>query len=84
MLKKKGVKADKEKQHSEKKNVQQDSYKFWSFHDWLNKLLSEEIRVIEHGLKLERWQGLTNINKVKRYEIVYSIMKTKCWVCFGI
>ena len=28
VLKKKGVKADKEKQHSEKKNVQQDSYKF--------------------------------------------------------
>ena len=31
-----------------------------------------KVRSPEHSLKLERWQGLPNINKVKQYETVLS------------
>ena len=50
---------------------------------WTNKLLSEENKVPGMCLKLERWQGPPNINKVKQYDIVlvYSVMKTSR-VCF--
>ena len=41
-------------------------------HSWINKLISEENKVPEECLKLERWQGPPNINKVKQYEIVLS------------
>ena len=42
-----------------------------------------KITFSEHSLKLERWQGPPNINKVKQYDIVlqvqfvYSAVKTK-------
>ena len=42
------------------------------FHNWINKLLSEENKVPEHGLKLERWQGLPHVNKVIQCETVVS------------
>ena len=49
-------------------------------------------KVPEHSLKLERWQSLPHVNKVKQYEIVlsfkvslfisvFSVMTTKR-VCF--
>ena len=41
-------------------------------HSWINKLISEENKVPEECLKLERWQGPPNKNKVKQYEIVLS------------
>ena len=44
------------------------------FHNWINKLLSEENKIPRTGscLKLERWQGPPHINKVKQYETVWS------------
>ena len=39
-------------------------------HQWINKLFSEKIRSPEHCLRLERWQGPPNINKVKQYNTV--------------
>ena len=42
------------------------------FHDRINKLLSEENKVPEHCLKLDRRQGLPNMNNVKRYESLLS------------
>ena len=44
----------------------------YQFHNWINKLFSEENKVLEHCWKLERWQGPPHINKVKQYEIVLS------------
>ena len=38
----------------------------------MNKLFSEETKVPEHCLKLERWQGLPHLDKVKQYEIVLA------------
>ena len=35
-------------------------------------VLSEENKVPEHCLKVERWQGPPHINKVKQYETVLS------------
>ena len=59
-------------------------------------MLSEENKVPENSLWLDRWQGLPSINKVNSitYETVlsfkvkfvhspYSVMKTN-WVCLGI
>ena len=43
----------------------------------VNKLLSEKIRSPEHCLRLERWQGLPHINKVKQYEIV--LLRSVCF-----
>ena len=45
---------------------------WYHFHNWINKLFSEENKVLEHCLKLESWQGPPHINKVKQYEIVSS------------
>ena len=42
------------------------------FHSWINKLFSEENKVPEHCLELERWQGPPHVNKVKQYETVLS------------
>ena len=42
------------------------------FHDWINKLLSEENKVPDHCLKREKWQGPPHVNKVKQYDIVLS------------
>ena len=67
-------------------------------HNWLHKLFSEEKKVPEHCLKLERWQGPPNINKLKQYETLLSfkfsllIQFVKSWkqrlficlVCLGI
>ena len=53
-------------------------------HNCINKLFSEENKVPEHCLKLERWQGpprqqsKTVWNCVVLYDhFVYSVMKTK-------
>ena len=43
------------------------------FHNWINKLFSEEDKVPEHCLKLERWRGPQHVNEVKQYEIVSSL-----------
>ena len=45
-------------------------------HNCINKLFSEENKVPEHCLKLERWQGPPHVNKVKRCEIVSSFTIT--------
>ena len=39
------------------------------FHTLINKLFSEEIKIPEHCLKLEGWQGLPHINTVKLYKL---------------
>ena len=41
-------------------------------HSWINKLFSEENKVPEHHLKLERWQGPPHVHKVKHCETVLS------------
>ena len=41
-------------------------------HNWIKKLPSEENKIQELSLKLERWQGPPHINKVKQYETVLS------------
>ena len=38
----------------------------------MNKLFSEENKVLDHCLKLERWQGPPHINRVKQYEMMLS------------
>ena len=55
--------------HINQFKIQIHTQKHLFFHDWINKL---NIRTPEHCLKLERWQGPPNINKVKQYEIVLS------------
>ena len=43
-----------------------------NFHNWINKLFSEEDKVPEHCLKLGKWRGPPHINKVKQYAVVPS------------
>ena len=54
------------------------------FHNWINKLFSEENKVSRTLLGLERWQGPPRINKVKQYEIVlspgWSVKQSNFWL----
>ena len=49
-------------------------------HNWINKLFSEENKVPEHCLTLERWQGPPHINKVKQYKI--ALFKVSLFIHF--
>ena len=44
------------------------------YRDSINKMFSDENKLPEHCLKLERWQGPPDINKVKQYEMDLSFM----------
>ena len=46
--------------------------KYFVFHNWINKLSSEENKVPEHCLKLGRWQGPPHINKVTDIKLVVT------------
>ena len=47
--------------------MQTQKYIYYVFHNWIKKLFSEENKVPEHCLKLERWQGPPCINKGKQF-----------------
>ena len=48
------------------------------FDNWINNLFSEENKVPDHCLKLERWQGPPHINKITQYDIVLSSQGALC------
>ena len=60
------------------------------FHNWINKLFSEESKVPRTLFETRKWRGPPNINKIEQYEImlsfvysVYSAMKTKLVCIFS-
>ena len=49
--------------------IQTQKY-FHILHRWINKLFTEEKKVPQCCLVLERWQGPPHLNKVKQFELV--------------
>ena len=44
------------------------------FHNWINKLFSEESKVPRTLFEARKWRGPPNINKIEQYEIMLSFV----------